>query len=82
MVVAALNAMPWLQVWVGSTVAMFVAGGMWVGAQRALTANNKPSTLNPVWKEATVAYMKWQVRPFFFACALLTRRSPRRRRNR
>jgi len=60
MVVAALNAMPWLQVWVGSTIAMMVAGGMCMGAQRALTAPQRPGTLNPVWQEATVAYLKWQ----------------------
>jgi len=48
------------QVWVGSVVAMMIGAGMCVGAQRAMTASNRPSTLSPVWQEATVAYMKYQ----------------------
>lgn len=53
--------MPKTPVLVGAMGAMMVGAGFLVSIQRTITSSQIPSTLRPVWQEATAAYHKFQV---------------------
>eukprot|EP00635_Sarcinochrysidales_sp_CCMP3193_P006500 CAMPEP_0118917788 /NCGR_PEP_ID=MMETSP1166-20130328/17533_1 /TAXON_ID=1104430 /ORGANISM="Chrysoreinhardia sp, Strain CCMP3193" /LENGTH=72 /DNA_ID=CAMNT_0006858007 /DNA_START=70 /DNA_END=288 /DNA_ORIENTATION=- len=61
MVAAALSAMPWSQVMVGSFATCASVAGLILGGQMAMGRKKLPGTMtNPAWAEATVAYHKFQ----------------------
>lgn len=56
--------MPKTTVLFGAMGAMMVGAGFLVSIQRTITSSQIPSTLRPVWQEATAAYHKFQVSSF------------------